>query len=296
MKEPVGLVGIGLVGTALAEHLLAAGYAVVGYDIVETRREHLQTLGGRLADGAGDVARQCRCVVLSLMTTDIVCQVVEGRGGLLEGGSPQYIIDTTTGDPDKAVALAARLATRNVTYLDATISGSSQEIRDRAAMMIIGGERASVDACRDLLEALVPQVFHVGPTGSGAKTKLAMNLVSGLQRLAVAEGLVFAERQGLDPATFAELLTRSAITSGWLHAKCEKMIRGDFEPPQARLAQHRKDVSLILAYAKKAGQVLPLSQAHLDVLDGAIAAGDGHLDNAAVVREIRRRHSDRPAT
>ena len=296
MKEPVGLVGIGLVGTALAEHLLAAGYTVVGCDIADARRKHLQTLGGRPADGAADVARRCRCVVLSLLTTDIVCQMIEGPCGLLAGGSPQYIIDTTTGDPEKAVALAARLASRNVTYLDATISGSSREIRNRGAMMMVGGQQASVEACRDLLEALVPQVLHVGPTGSAAKAKLAVNLVSGLQRLAVAEGLVFAERQGLDPATFAELLRRSAIAPGWLHAKCEKMIRGDFEPPQARLAQHRKDVSLILATAKKIGQVLPLSQTHLDVLDGAIAFGDGDLDNAAVVREIRRRHSDHSAT
>ena len=78
MKETIGLVGIGLVGTALAERLLAGGFDVVGYDIDASRREHLEQLGGKAVGGPAAVAAQCRRVILSLMSTDIVCEVVEG--------------------------------------------------------------------------------------------------------------------------------------------------------------------------------------------------------------------------
>lgn len=291
MKESIGLVGIGLAGTALAEHLLSAGFDVVGYDIEPSKRRHLEELGGTAAQGPADVARRCRRVVLSLMTTDIVCQVIEGPGGLLEADPPPtHILDATTGDPEKSAALAHRLAQRSVHYLDATISGSSQQIRDRQGVFMVGGEKTAFQACRDLLEAVTDKVFHVGPSGSGAKTKLAVNLISGLHRLALAEGLAFAERLGLDLPAFLDLLGHTAIASDLIEAKGPKMVQGDFTPPQARLAQHRKDVSIILEYARRGDLSLPLSRTHLEVLDSAIAAGDGDLDNAAVIREIRRRH------
>ena len=289
MSETIGLVGIGLVGTALAEWLLAAGFGVVGYDVVPSKREHLEKLGGMAAAGPADVARHSRRVFLSLMTTDIVREVVEGPGGLLEADPPPtYIIDTTTGDPDETVALAERLAQRGVAYLDATISGSSRQIRDREALFMVGGERAAFDACRDLFAAVTDKAVYVGPSGSGSKAKLASNLILGLNRVALAEGLVFAEKLGLDLPAFLDLLKQSPAYSVAMDVKGEKMLTGDFTP-QSRVAQHHKDVSLILEYAEKLGQALPLSRAHLDVLARAIEAGDGDLDNAAVINEIRRR-------
>lgn len=293
MKNRVGLIGIGLAGSAFAELLLEAGYEVVGYDIDAGKCARLAQRGGVAATSPADVAGRCDRVLLSLMTTDIVIQVVEGSGGLLEADPPpSHIIDATTGDPEKSIALAERLAVRGVQYLDATISGSSQQIRDREGVFMVGGDRTAFEACHDLFAAITDKVFHVGPSGSGTKTKLAVNLISGLHRLALAEGLAFAEKLGLDLPAFLDLLCHTAIASDLIEAKGPKMIRGDFIPPQARLAQHRKDVSLILEYARKEGLGLPLSRTHLEVLDSAIRAGDGDLDNAAVIREIRRRRPE----
>jgi len=288
-RERIGLIGVGLVGTALAENLLAAGFQVVGYDIVPEQCRRLEELGGEAASGPADVARRCRRVVLSLMTTEIVCEVVEGSGGLLDAGSPPtHVIDTTTGDPDATMALAERLAARNVAYLDATLSGSSRMIRERRGVFMVGGEPAAFDACRDLLDATAEKVFYLGPAGSGAKGKLASNLILGLNRAALAEGLVFAEALGLDLPAFLELLKQSPARSAQMDAKGDKMLSDEFTP-QSRIAQHHKDVSLMLEQAVKRGQELPLSQTHLELLACAIAAGDGELDTAAVIREIRRR-------
>ena len=273
-KENIGLVGIGLVGTALAENLLAAGFGVVGYDIAADKCKHLEEHGGEAAASPA---------------TEIVREVVEGSDGLLEADPPQaYIIDTTTGDPDQTAALAGRLAARGVHYLDATISGSSQQIRDREAVFMVGGERAAFEACRDLFGAVTDKAFYLGPAGSGAKVKLASNLILGLNRAALAEGLVFAEKLGLELAPFLELLKQTPAYSVMMDVKGEKMLTGDFTP-QSRIAQHHKDVALILEYAAKHGQELPLSQTHLELLAQAIEAGDADLDTSAVINEIRRR-------
>jgi len=289
MKQPVGLVGIGLVGTALAENLLAAGCEVVGYDIDVAKCRRLEELGGVAACGPADVGRRCRYVLLSLMTTAIVRQVVEGPGGLLEADPPPaYIIDTTTGDPDESAALAGRLAGRGVQYLDSTISGSSREIRQRQGLFMVGGDKAAFEACRPVLAAVTDRMLYAGPPGSGARSKLTVNLVLGLNRLALAEALVFAERLGLQPRAALDVLKQSYAYSRIMEGKGDKMVDNDFTT-DARLSQHRKDVALVLQYAERLGLDLPLSETHLRVLDSAIAAGDGDLDNAAVIREIRRR-------
>jgi 3-hydroxyisobutyrate dehydrogenase-like beta-hydroxyacid dehydrogenase len=114
-------------------------------------------------------------------------------------------------------------------------------------------------------------------------------LILGLNRLALAEGLVFAGKLGLDPKAFLELLKVTPAYSAAMDIKGKKMLDGDFTT-QARLRQHHKDVSIILKYSEKLGQELPLSKVHLDVLNKAIEAGDGDLDNSAVIREIERRN------
>jgi 3-hydroxyisobutyrate dehydrogenase-like beta-hydroxyacid dehydrogenase len=288
----IGLIGVGLVGTALAERLLAGGHSVVGYDTVDERRQHLSQLGGQAMGSPAEVAGRCDCVLLSLPNTTVVQRVVEGPNGVLTAQElPAYVIDTTTGDPDATIALAERLAERGVGFLDATISGSSRQVRDAEAIFMVGGDKEAIAACQSLFNVLGKQTFYLGPSGSGSKAKLATNLVLGLNRLALAEGLVFAEKLGLDLDSFLELLKASPAYSVAVDVKGEKMVQSEFTP-ESRIAQHRKDVSLIMKYAETNGQELPLSQVHLDILNQAIEAGDGQLDTSAVIKEIRRRQRD----
>lgn len=291
MTGEIGLVGLGLVGAAMAERLLAGEFDVVGFDIDPARCEHLKELGGKTLNGPAEVAQEVDCVILSLPATQVVRQVVEGPSGILKAETPPtYIIDTTTGDPEETAALAQRLAERSIYFLDSTISGSSQQVRDKKAVFMVGGDKAAFETCMDVFETLTEKVFYLGPSGNGSRAKLASNLILGLNRLALAEGLVFAGKLGLEPEAFLELLKATPAYSAIMDTKGKKMLNGDFTP-QARLRQHHKDVSIILKYAEKAGQELPLSMVHLDVLEAAIAAGEGELDNSAVIREIKRRKS-----
>jgi 3-hydroxyisobutyrate dehydrogenase-like beta-hydroxyacid dehydrogenase len=290
VASTIGLVGLGLVGTAIAERLLAENFNVIGFDIESAKRKHIEKLGAKVVKNPAQVAEQTDLIILSLPNTEVVLKVVEGPDGILESKRlPKYIIDTTTGDPDETAALAQRLKEKEIHFLDAPFSGSSRQVRDKEITFMVGGERRAYEKCRDIFQTLGTNIFYLGDSGNGSKAKLASNLILGLNRLALAEGLVFASRLGLDPKVFLELLKVSPAYSATMDTKGKKMLERDFTT-EARLRQHHKDVSIMLKYSEKLGQELPLSRMHLDVLKKAIEAGDGDLDNSAVIREIERRN------
>lgn len=280
----VGLIGLGLLGSALAERLLAAGYDVLGYDLSAQRREELIAVGGRVADAAIDVARACDRVVLSLPDSDVVAKVISELQPALRNG--QLIVDTTTGDPAESAALGAKLAGQGVGFLDATIAGSSVQVRAGQAIVMAGGEESAFASAREILSCCGKEVFHVGPWGSGARMKLVVNLVLGLNRAVLAEGLTLASALKLDLSTTLAILKASPAYSTVMDTKGEKMLSGDFAP-QARLSQHLKDVRLILAAGVQTGAHLPLSIVHRQLLEWAEAAGLGELDNSAVIRAFQ---------
>ena len=211
----------------------------------------------------------------------MVASVLGAGAAALRAG--QVLVDTTTGAPPQAERLGVTLAKQGVVYLDATISGSSAQVRRAEVTLLVGGPEDAFTRCRDLFDCFARAAYHVGPCGSGAKMKLVANLVLGLNRAALAEGLAFAGALGLDAVRVLALLRDSMAYSRVMDSKGEKMVRGDFEP-QARLAQHLRDVRLILAEAEAAGLSLPLSLAHRRLLEAAEAAGYGPLDNSAVIR------------
>ncbi len=276
----LGVIGLGLMGTAIAERLLEHGYSVCVWNRTRGKAESLLKLGAAWSDNP---FAECRRVIVSLYSSDVVADVIERMAGELHAG--QIVIDTTTGEPSDATALFERLAKRRVCYLDAPISGSSEQTRRGEAMLMVGGERDCFEACADLWPILGARTFHVGPCGSAAKMKLVTNLVLGLNRAALAEGLAFAEATGVPAAAALEGLKASAAYSKAMDTKGRKMVEGDFSA-QARLSQHLKDVRLILRAAANASLALPLSQAHCELLERAESLGLGELDNSAIIKAL----------
>ncbi len=287
MAQRIGLIGIGLVGAALAERLLREGYSVHGYDIAEDRLNLLETMGGIVHDSPRSVADQCRILFISLKDTATVRSVIEGPDGVLAAATtPETLIDTTTGDPDETVDLYHSLGSRHVRYLDATISGSSDQIRQREAVFMVGGDSSVVEDCSALFDIVSRRWFHVGEPGTGSKTKLASNLILGLNRAALAEGLVFAERLGLDLPSFIEVIRHTPAYSRAIDTKAAKMIEREYAP-QSKVSQHRKDLDIILKYAQVLHQPLPLTEIHRKLLIEAEASGRAELDTCAIVEQIR---------
>ncbi len=282
----VGVIGLGLLGSALAHRILCSGNGVLGYDLQARQREQLEEAGGQAADSPVEVARACQVLVLSLPDADVVATVISAIEPALRAG--QTVIDTTTGEPLAAESLGRRLNQRGAGFLDATIAGSSVQVRDGLAIAMVGGEAAVFESARNLIGTFAKEVFHVGPWGSGSRMKLVVNLVLGLNRAVLAEGLTLAGALGFDLHSTLAILKASPAYSTVMDTKGGKMIAGDFEP-QARLSQHAKDVRLILAAAERTATHLPLSNIHRELLDRAESEGFGKLDNSAIIRAFQTR-------
>lgn len=290
----IGLVGLGLVGSALAERFRDAGHELVGYDVDGGKLDAFAQRGNRAASSPAEVSRQARRVVLSLPNSDVVNAVVEGSGGLLDHArSGDIVVDTTTADPVMSTALADRLRQRGIGFLDATILGSSRQVRAGEVLVMVGGGEADVDACADLLSAFARRVFPMGANGKGAQAKLVVNLVLGLNRLVLAEGLVLGAKAGMDPDALLAVLRDGAAYSRVMDTKGEKMIRGEFSA-EGKLEQHLKDVGLILDLGAQACVPLPLSALHAQLLRAGVAAGFGEEDNSAIIKVLQRLASADP--
>jgi 3-hydroxyisobutyrate dehydrogenase-like beta-hydroxyacid dehydrogenase len=291
LPRPVGVVGLGLMGTAIAGRLLDAGCEVRVWNRTPARADALLARGARWTD---DPLGECHLVIVSLYDGAAVRAVMEPW--LAHAAPGRVVVDTSTVDPAVTASLAAAARARGLSWLDAPISGSSVQTARGEATVLVGGTAEEVAALADLWAILGGRRHHVGPTGSASRMKLVTNLVLGLNRAALAEGLVFAGVLGIDPQAALDVLRDSPAASRQMETKGPKMVAGDFSV-QARLGQHLKDVDLILDAAAGAGVTLTLAAAHRAILDTAVAAGLGDLDNSAIISAYQpdsRRGGGRP--
>ncbi len=283
-QSPVGVVGLGLMGEVYTRRLVAAGFNVIGFDVDPAKSQSITKLGARTAS-LTNIARHCDPIVLAVFNTDQVEDVVEHA--LLPAAAGKIVLCTSTCDPDRIAALGARVGSR-LRFLETPVSGTSEQVRDGDGVGLIGGDQEIAADAKPVLDVLFPKRFHIGKVGDGGRAKLAVNLILGLNRMALAEGLVFAERIGLDPVAFLKVARDSAAASQVMDTKGQKMISGDFAP-QGYVKQHLKDVHLMLDQAQRVGQKLPLLEIHADALEACMRHGEGDKDNSVIIEEIRRR-------
>lgn len=279
-KLPIGIAGLGLMGGAIAARLLDARFDVLGFDIDPGK--FAASGGVQRAGSLRDVADRCRCIVIAVYDTAQVGQVLDE---LLPAGGGRIYICTTTCDPAKLEAIAARVAQSGSTLVEFPISGTSAQLRSGEAIGMSGGPAEAISGIDGVLAAMCAKRFHVGKAGDAGRAKLAINLVLQVNRAALAEGLVFAERMGLDARSFFEVLRASPARSAVMDAKGDKMLRRDYTP-ESRIAQTLKDAQLMLAEANRLGQRLPLLEANAALLAAAVGA-DGERDSAAVIEAVR---------
>ena len=285
-QPPVGVIGLGLMGQVYTRRLIAAGFGVVGYDVDATKIKRITELGAR-SGSLADIARDCEPIVLAVFNTDQVEDVVEHT--LVPAAAGKIVLCTSTCDPDRIAALGARVQ-GELRFLETPASGTSEQVRDGDGVGLIGGDEQIAAQAKPVLDVLFPKRFHIGNVGDGGRTKLAVNLILGLNRMALAEGMVFAERVGLDLSAFLKVARASAAYAQVMDTKGSKMIAGDFSP-QGYVKQHLKDVHLMLDQAQKVGQKLPLLEIHADALEACVRQGEGEADNCIIIEEIRRRRA-----
>ena len=290
-RPPIGLVGVGLMGMAFAHRLRGAGLPVVGFDIDPARREALGTIGREKATRIGEVARRCAIILVVVFSADQAEAVLGEIAAALRAAPdarPRTVVLSITCDPERTIALAQRAAAAGLRFIEAPVSGTSDQVLRGDGVGLIGGDVPDDAQLTAMFDALMPRRFHVGKIGDGAKAKLAVNLILNLNRLALAEGLVLAERMGLDAKTFFDIARGSAAYSQVMDTKGGKMVTRDFAP-HGRAAQALKDVRLMLAQAARAGQQLSGCEVAAMLLESCVRHGEGDLDSTVIVEDIRRR-------
>jgi L-threonate 2-dehydrogenase len=289
----IGIVGLGLMGTACVQRLRQAGMDVIAFDIDAAKRATARAAGAREALSVAELVPRCRVVILAVFNTDQVETVIEGPLGVLEAETGDevapVVICLSTCDPDRLAALGERAAARGLRLVEAPISGSSAQFSNGAGVGLIGGDATTINEIRDVLDVLCPRRHLLGTIGNGSRAKLAVNLILGLNRAALAEGLVFAERLGLERKAFLKVARESAAYSQVMDVKGDLMTTRSFEHPQSKVDQSLKDFRLMIAQATGAGQALPFAQVYASLLADCVERGEGALDNAIIVEAIARR-------
>ena len=278
----VGIFGLGLIGMALSERLLAAGHDVAGHDPDAARGGLLQEKGGRSVE-AGTLW-QSDILLSAVFSTDQLAGIIDAA----PDATGKVLVSMSTCDPDQIADLAGEAKKRAITLVEAPISGTSKQVRQGTALLLLAGDPAGLDAFEELADAITPNRERVGAIGDGNRTKLAINCILGLNRAAVAEGLVFAEALGLDPIVFLQTALRSAARSDVMAAKGPSMVARDFTP-LGRIVQSKKDFDLIRDMAGRKGYGnLPMVSRYLELMDDAITSGEGDLDNSGVFNAVSR--------
>ena len=238
-------------------------------------------IGGEPVRSVREVFERARTILLSLPNSEVVA-----RGcprGCRNALRAQRSSTRRPANPKPRPTLGQRLEGLGAAYLDATLTGSSALAREGELIVTAGGPGEVFARAEVLFRQFAKRWFHVGPWGSGRRMKLVVNLVLGLDREVLAEGLAFARSCGLNLDTVLEVLGSGAAYSRVMDAKGRKMIDREFIP-EAKLAQHRKDVQLILQSGHATTPAYPSVNFTRSILAELVARGLGECDNSAVIR------------
>lgn len=253
---------------------------MIGFDPSAERCAELTALGGNT--GTANEVWASDAVFSCVFDTD----QLEGLIATAPDVST-LLISMSTCDPDRMQGLADAAKAKGITLIEAPISGTSKALAAGDVLLLVAGDETAIQRLDPVFNAVSRQYLHVGGTGNGNRAKLAINLVLGLHRAALAEGMVFAEALGLDPADFLAMAKASAAYSAVMDSKGQLLVDRDFAP-QGRIVQSAKDFNLIRDSAAAAGQGLPFTETYLTMMRDALAQGEGDLDNTAILLPIAR--------
>ena len=288
-RPTVGLLGTGRMGAAMARALAAAGYEVVLWNRTPGPAAELAAaIDGRTVATPADAARAADVCVTMLADGAAVDAVYAGPDGLLAGAHPGSVFaDASTVAPATLRAHAAAAGAAGAGLLDTPVSGSVGLAESGKLTIMVGGAAADLERARPILEAMAATVFHLGPLGTGAAMKLAVNtLIFGLNQ-AVAEGLSLAEAAGIEGPLAYDVLTASAAGAPLVAYKRAAFLEPETTPVAFSLDLAAKDLRLIAALADAVGVDMPQARTNLHAIETAAAEGGGDRDFSAVASATR---------
>ena len=283
----VGFCGLGTMGSGMAANVAQAGYPLTVWNRTPGRAGAVVAAGASEGLSPAAVASASEVVVMCVSDTPDVEAVLFGEGGLADGlARGSLVIDCSTIAPGATRQFAARLAERDIGFVDAPVSGGSEGALKGTLTIMVGGSEADVERARPVLEAMGSTITHMGPVGSGQTTKAVNQVILSGVYLGVAEGMVLAMKSGLDATLVAEALSGGAAGSWVLQNRAQRMIDDDY-PLGFRIALHLKDLTIALEQARSVGAALPITAMASQIEAALVARGHGDDDNSALARAVR---------
>ncbi len=284
----IGFIGIGQMGRHMAKHVLDAGYNLTVHDINKEAATPLLDSGAKWGNTPKELAESCQVVISSLPGPQDVEQVVYRENGLKTGWKKGDIyVDMSTNSPITIRKIAEDARAMGVAVLDAPVSGGIRGAEAGTLAIMVGGDSASLEKVKKVLEPMGQKVFPVGDVGCGNVAKLVNNLIALTTSSISAEGFVLGVKAGIDPQVLWDIISVSTGNSWSLQQYPNSILKGDFEP-KFKLSLGYKDVGLALELGKEYGIQLPLGTlAHQD-MKNAIDAGYADKDICSVILPLEK--------
>lgn len=253
MAEEIGFVGLGIMGRGMARNLLKAGYTVHVWNRTASRIDELVADGAVASTSPADVAAKSKIIITCVSDTPDVEAVILGEAGVIYGAKAgSLVIDCSTISPQTTRDIAAKLAEKEIQFLDAPISGGSEGAAKGTLTIMIGGDAADLQRALPVFQAMGKTITHVGPTGSGQMVKLVNQILVVGNCLAMCEALLFAEAGGLDLQKTYDAISQGAAGSWMFTNRAPQIMRRDWRPGFTINLQ-QKDVRLVLEAADQMG-------------------------------------------
>jgi 2-hydroxy-3-oxopropionate reductase len=281
----IGFIGLGVMGRPMAGHLIDAGHKLHLHRVKEVS-QFLVDKGGTAMPSARAVAEAAEVIILIVPDTPDVETVLFGKDGVAEGlGEGKLVIDMSSISPVATKDFASRIEALGCDYVDAPVSGGEVGAKNAALTIMAGGKPAAFERARPLFEKMGKNITLVGGVGDGQTAKVANQIIVGLTIEAVAEALTFARKAGADPAKVREALMGGFAQSRILELHGERMIKRTFEPG-FRIRLHRKDLALAVDAARALNISLPNAAATQQLMNAAVARGDGEKDHSGLIQTL----------
>lgn len=281
----IGFIGLGTMGRPMAERLIRAGHDLQ-LNRVKAVSHALVDLGGTACDSPAAAAKGAEFVILMLPDTPDVEAVLFGPDGVAETvSSGALVIDMSSIAPVATREFARRIREKGAHYLDAPVSGGEIGAKSGSLTIMVGGDAVQFERARPLFECMGKNITLVGDNGAGQVVKVANQIIVGLTIECVSEAFLLAQHAGVDLAKVREALMGGFAQSRVLEVHGQRMIDAAFDPGFA-MRLHRKDLNLATETARALEIALPNTSTTLQLMNSALARGDGDKDHSALFRTL----------
>ncbi|CAD0261097.1 2-hydroxy-3-oxopropionate reductase [Pseudomonas umsongensis] len=282
----IGFIGTGIMGKPMAQNLQKAGHKLFFSEHFDKTPADLLGENGVGLANPKEVAQEAEFIIIMVPDTPQVEDVLLRENGVVEGvGAGKVVIDMSSISPSATKVFAQKIKATGATYLDAPVSGGEVGAKAATLSIMVGGEDHAFERALPLFQTMGKNITHVGGNGDGQTAKVANQIIVALNIQAVAEALLFAAKNGADPAKVREALMGGFASSKILEVHGERMIKGTFDPG-FRISLHQKDLNLALSGARELGLNLPNTANAQQVFSTCAALGGSNWDHSALIKGL----------